>query len=138
MALPLIHSHLPWQVPYTQGVSLTVGSSVTIQGKPAVSSGGYVIYSPWVWRWRMSENTRVCVGTVTSRVSDVQACNQLQGHTQCRRRTAGRSRGPGEGSGLCLFTKGHRTSSRCRPRPLTAAQPEPWAKDQGIPPPWAG
>ena len=51
----------------------------------------------------MSENTRVCVGTVTSRVSDVQACNQLQGHTQCRRRTAGRSRVREKGQGFgCL------------------------------------
>ena len=82
--------------------------------------------------WRRSENTRVCVGTVTSCVSDVQGCNQLQGHTQCRRRTAGRSRGLGEGSGLWLFTKGRRTSRRCRPRPVTAAQLESRAKNQGI------
>ncbi|XP_057566849.1 galectin-10-like [Hippopotamus amphibius kiboko] len=27
----------PWQVPYTQHVSLSVGSSVTIRGKPAIS-----------------------------------------------------------------------------------------------------
>ena len=71
------------------------------------------------------------MGTPTSHVSDVQACNQRQGHT-VQAQDCWQVSGPGEGSGLWLFTKGRRTSSRCRPRPLTAAQPEPRAKDQGI------